>query len=450
MNEHDDIDLTDTSAIIEAFGGIRPMAHKLDVPVSTVQGWKQRDTIPENRAADILAAANTLNVDLSMTKGKTNAGEDTDAREDTDADRSEPDTESTQTAASPVIERASEGQNSNRGAFVIAVVALIVAVGFGGWSLLGGGQDGSGASRGDFDELSDRLAAVEDKARAGGDDSAQRQFAADLAGLRAELDSMTQTLGESSPPSAEISELNTHLSELDTRLRATETKLDQVQRQATSETRAAAAALATAQEEIAQLRQQLDALDDNGSNNSRNVSDAVGLALAAGRLQRALDNGAPYQDVLTSLRALSKGDATMGPILDRIAGQAGTGVPTRQSLTGSFASAARDIVAAGDADAADGWTDRTLQRIRSVASVRRIGADTPGDTPEARVARAEAKLTGGDLAGAIGELNGLDGAAASAAAPWLTGARARLDADAAVSEIEALAIARLQSGNGGS
>lgn len=443
MNEHDDIDLTDTTAIIEAFGGIRPMAHKLDVPVSTVQGWKQRDTIPENRAADILAAANTHNVDLSMTKGEINAGEDTDASEDTDADRSESDSESTQTAASPVIERASEGKNSNPGAFVIAVVALIVAVGFGGWSLLGGGQDGSGASRGDFDKLSDRLAAVEDKARAGGDDSAQRQFAADLAGLRTELDRMAQTLGESSPPSAEISELGT-------RLQATETKLDQVQRQAASETRAAAAALATAQEEIAQLRQQLDALGDNGSNNSRNVSDAVGLALAAGRLQRALDNGAPYQDVLTSLRALSDGDATMGPILDRIAGQAGTGVPTRQSLTGSFASAARDIVAAGDADAADGWTDRTLQRIRSVASVRRIGADTPGDTPDARVARAEAKLIGGDLAGAVGELNGLDGAAASAAAPWLTGARARLDADVAVSEIEALAIARLQSGNGGS
>ncbi len=57
MNERADINLTIAAAVIEAFGGIRPMAHKLGVPVSTVQGWKQRDTIPEHRIADILAAA---------------------------------------------------------------------------------------------------------------------------------------------------------------------------------------------------------------------------------------------------------------------------------------------------------------------------------------------------------------------------------------------------------
>lgn len=437
MNDADDIDLTNTSTIIEAFGGIRPMAHKLDVPVSTVQGWKQRDTIPENRTADILAAADTHNVDLSMIKGEANAAEESEP------DRSEPAQKSSKVSGSPVIERASETPKGDRNASVIAVIALVVAVGVGGWSLLGGGQGNGGASRGDLDRLTDRLATLEDTARAGGDDSAQRQFATDLAGLRTELDSMAKTLGEDSAPSAEISEFGT-------RLQATETKLEQVQRRAARESQAAVLALSTAQEEIAQLRQQLAALGDNGSSDTRNVSDAVGLALAAGRLQRALDNGAPYQDVLISLRALSDGDATMGLILDRIAGQAGTGIATRQSLTGSFAGAAREIVAAGDADAAGGWTDRTVQRIRSVASIRRIGADTPGDTPEARVARAEAKLTGGDLAGAVGELTDLGGAAALAAAPWLSGARARLDADAAVSEIEALAIARLQSGNGGS
>ena len=43
--------------LIECFGGIRPMAAKLGVPVSTVQGWKQRDAIPVGRLADIEAAA---------------------------------------------------------------------------------------------------------------------------------------------------------------------------------------------------------------------------------------------------------------------------------------------------------------------------------------------------------------------------------------------------------
>src|SRR5208282_109550 len=42
---------------IRAFGGIRPMAAKLGVPVTTVQGWKERGTIPEPRVAEVLAAA---------------------------------------------------------------------------------------------------------------------------------------------------------------------------------------------------------------------------------------------------------------------------------------------------------------------------------------------------------------------------------------------------------
>lgn len=43
--------------IIERFGGIRPMAHKLDIPVTTVQGWKKRGAIPLNRHADLRASA---------------------------------------------------------------------------------------------------------------------------------------------------------------------------------------------------------------------------------------------------------------------------------------------------------------------------------------------------------------------------------------------------------
>ncbi len=47
----------EASRIIARFGGIRPMAAKLGVPVTTVQGWKERGTIPRKREADIRAAA---------------------------------------------------------------------------------------------------------------------------------------------------------------------------------------------------------------------------------------------------------------------------------------------------------------------------------------------------------------------------------------------------------
>lgn len=51
--------------IIERFGGIRPMAAKMGVPVTTVQGWKKRDAIPDNRIDEILAVARSHNIDLS-------------------------------------------------------------------------------------------------------------------------------------------------------------------------------------------------------------------------------------------------------------------------------------------------------------------------------------------------------------------------------------------------
>lgn len=51
--------------IIERFGGIRPMAAKMGVPVTTVQGWKKRDAIPDNRIDEILTVARSHNIDLS-------------------------------------------------------------------------------------------------------------------------------------------------------------------------------------------------------------------------------------------------------------------------------------------------------------------------------------------------------------------------------------------------
>ncbi|MFQ5939911.1 MAG: carph-isopro domain-containing protein, partial [Alphaproteobacteria bacterium] len=51
--------------IIGRFGGIRPMAAKLGVAVSTIQGWKQRGRIPAERRKALLAAARRLGVPLT-------------------------------------------------------------------------------------------------------------------------------------------------------------------------------------------------------------------------------------------------------------------------------------------------------------------------------------------------------------------------------------------------
>jgi hypothetical protein len=438
-------DLRDTAAVIDAFGGIRPMAHKLDVPVSTVQGWKQRNVIPENRVADILAAAAAHNVDLATITAPSDATEETTSKtsepEDTDAvPATTPPPEAHPQPKTP----AGGGRSNDRVAFLIAVVALIVALGASGALLLGGGEQGVTTAPGaDIAQITDRLEALEAAPRAGADAVLQRQISDDIADLRAEISRIAGAQAEIAAPTAEISTLAT-------RLLAVETKLDRLQDAAARQAQAAAAALSAAQDDIAQLRQQLAALGESRSVDGQNVAGVVGLALAAGRLQRALDNGEPYGDALATLRTLAEGDAAIGAVLDRLAAGAGAGVPTRATLAREFTRVARAAAAAGREDLAGGWTDRTLQRIKNTVSIRRIGPAVSGDAPDARVARAEAKLLGGDLSGAVAELNGLEGAAAAAAAVWLDGVRLRLDTAAAADELEVLAIARLQAASGGS
>ena len=65
MSQEDLDALKNASAIIERFGGIRPMAAKVGAPVTTVQGWKKRDVIPGGRRDDVIKAANENSIDLS-------------------------------------------------------------------------------------------------------------------------------------------------------------------------------------------------------------------------------------------------------------------------------------------------------------------------------------------------------------------------------------------------
>jgi len=57
--------IPDAAKIIEKFGGIRPMSAKINVAVTTIQGWKKRDTIPGNRKPVLFRSAKEHEIDLS-------------------------------------------------------------------------------------------------------------------------------------------------------------------------------------------------------------------------------------------------------------------------------------------------------------------------------------------------------------------------------------------------
>lgn len=61
--------IENAAEIIERFGGIRPMAAKMGVAVTTIQGWKQRNSIPAARKDDLISAAKVHGVSLDGLAG---------------------------------------------------------------------------------------------------------------------------------------------------------------------------------------------------------------------------------------------------------------------------------------------------------------------------------------------------------------------------------------------
>lgn len=52
--------------MIDSFGGLTKMARAIDCPVSTVQGWKERGKIPQDRWLPIIEAGRPSDIELTF------------------------------------------------------------------------------------------------------------------------------------------------------------------------------------------------------------------------------------------------------------------------------------------------------------------------------------------------------------------------------------------------
>ena len=113
---------------------------------------------------------------------------------------------------------------------------------------------------------------------------------------------------------------------------------------------------------------------------------------------------------------------------------AARGVPSRVALKDAFAPAADAILAASRPTPEGlGLVDRLLLSAQSAVRVRPVG-DVEGDTPEAIVARMEARLDEGDLDGVVAQWSGLPDAAKAASQDFIDDVSARLMAEQMVDE----------------
>ncbi len=203
--------------------------------------------------------------------------------------------------------------------------------------------------------------------------------------------------------------------------------------------------------DIASLRAALsDAADKAKADASAlNTGEQKALAAArasavigiAARLSAALDSGLPFATDLGLLAPLAKDDAKLAEVMAPLQPQAAAGVISRSALAAQFPAVAKAALADDVAD--DSFGERLLGKLRGLVSLRRVGADVPGDSVEAKLARAEAALNAGDIAKAIELVKSLPPQTAKATGAWLARADTHLAAQHAVGQIAAHGVALL-------
>jgi hypothetical protein len=225
-----------------------------------------------------------------------------------------------------------------------------------------------------------------------------------VATMQAEMSNLQQRVAELEARPVPVPPAPVDLGPLEGRVAALE------QRPATpaDPTAALSADVTALQGRVAQAEAHATQVSDTAARSAR--LESAGVALAFGQPLGAIP-GAPA--ALTRF-------ATANP-------------PTEASLRLEFSGAARQAETASRPDTAgQSFGQRVWQRIASLVTVREGSKVLVGAPAAVVLGTAQDKLEAGDLAGAVAALDGLDGPAAQAMAPWRAHAQALLDARAAL------------------
>lgn len=399
--------------LLQRFGGVRPMASKLEIPVTTVQGWKRRGTIPASRADELRAAARSHGITL-------------DEAELTAVLRSE--------------DRGGEGAGGAEAESSGAAPGVLSSPSASGPFSPAPFSSAAAPPRLFERPLSTRHAAAPALRFSAGNSLGPVRLAVAAAGV-AVLAAIVAVVGMGGAPLDGVpmpaSGLERRVSDLEGRIART-----------TLEQSATATALDRVSLDlggrVAVVELGLPALERRIA--AQGVgSPALGALLAAGQLRNALATAGPFQNELSALRlaGLGAGDSAFRQDLDRIANRASTGIATEAWLVGRFSLVAADISRAAHYNSTFGrMADGLYDFLAAWAPpLYRLTGTENGTSPRAMAERAQAWMATGNFSRAVEQLEELTGLPTEAAAPWLAEARARVIADRLRTQLDRLAAA---------
>jgi hypothetical protein len=243
--------------------------------------------------------------------------------------------------------------------------------------------------------------------------------AADVAAVREQLAALERRVGEVAPASAENrpdpERLSADLARLGEAVQALDSRVNQLD-------------LGPIQQQLAAMRAQVEQLANaRPSPFERNAA----LVIAANALEAAMRRGAPFETELAAIRQLGVPGVDFSALEQRAA----TGVPTAAALAERFRTLTPRIAEAAR-PAAQGPLDGVLRSVTGLVTVRPSG-EPRGDSAAEIIARIEAKLTRGDLSGALTDFETLPQPARAAAGPFGTDLAARVTGERLLDVIKA-------------
>ncbi|MEZ5648797.1 MAG: hypothetical protein R3E60_07710 [Alphaproteobacteria bacterium] len=452
-------------AVIAAFGGIRPMATKLGISFTTVQGWKTRAQIPPARWPEVEAAAKANGIDLASLPSA--------AMSDGSQDVSEPETASRREDhfISDPPRRGSGGVILVTLATMVVLIALALGTGYitRSWWLpptiafiaaRAGEATHNHQTVGDNEDLSQRLdQEIAVRERIAEEWHAQLEaLAQQVAELETRIEEMSSDSGatggtpdNTSDVTAEISRRitaleraiaeqenrtgNQSLNELETEVRSLEDRLERMGKQLTL-LEAQSPRLAAVEKAIAEFEER-SARADSRLNEIENLagvgSGQTAAIFALNLLHQAARGSAPFTTELETARKYIKGDDGVQKLMEEMMPFAEKGVASREELLRQLSEIAPSLLTAPETRNGDWWA-QFLAKLKTAVVIRSADSTVDPGAPANRLAAAEARLQAGDLSEAMDLVAALPGAAQGDA--WLTAIKMRIGLEKTLNQLE--------------
>lgn len=455
ITDHQD-NIGNAVEIIERFGGIRPMASKMGVAVTTIQGWKQRNSIPGNRLDDLMKSAAAHGIDLGDLLGS----------------------EAAESATAPSVREKeilvgrSNAEPSYASGFVVPPVqtqsqktTLIVAGALIFAAAAIGVVFAVAPKVHHLTEQEQRIRELEAEVRAMKDAKpVEPAFPAEYQQSLAQLQSKVGELAaqaqnykgvveniqhdlQSGSMQQRMAKLEGHINTLVSQAKASglQDMISKVQMMQSSPEGAAqlgdivSSLLPAVQlpeggtdEKLAAALQQLKDSDPKVAETFKDVAPEdmkaavmlVGMAQLRTSLSR--DNQSFDTDLALLKATMAKDDPELAAAIDRLSSKAKSGVLTPDGLSNEFRGLAGEVVAASLAGENVSVEDKALARLGTLVTVEKDGKQISGTDTQIRVAEAQKLLDQGDIEGAVAILQEIKGPAAEKAQPFIDQAQATM------------------------